>query len=65
MVGVCVCAYLFVAEQVDVLVVRTEHHVSQYGRALHHLHRLVQQGTLGRWRDAVHADLRTNHTPGA
>lgn len=51
------CVYLSVTEQVDVLMVRTEHHVSQDRLPLHHSHRLIQQSVLGRRRDPIHADL--------
>lgn len=52
------CVYLSVAQQVDVLVVRTEHHVPQDRLPFHHRHRFIQQGVLDRRRDPVHADLK-------
>lgn len=52
------CVYLSVTEQVDVLMVRTEHHVSQDRLPLHHSHRLIQQSVIGRRRDPIHADLK-------
>lgn len=55
------CAHLSVTQQVDVLVVWTEHHVSQDRLPLHHRHRLVQQSILGWRRDPIHTDLKHTH----
>lgn len=52
--------YLFVTQQVGVLIIRTEHHVAQDRAPLHHRDRLVQQDVLGSRRNAIHSDLNKN-----
>lgn len=46
-------AYLLLAKEVDVPVVRAEEQVSEYGAAIQHGHRLVKAGLLG----AIHPHL--------
>ena len=54
----CVCAHLSVTQQVDVLIVWTEHHVPEDGLPVHHRHCLIEQSIVGRCRDPVHPDLK-------
>ena len=62
---VCVCAcfsHLFVTQQVNVLVVRAEYHVTQNRFPFNHCNGFIQQSTLGWGRYAIHSDLRKKET---